>query len=66
MSNIDACNNKPTLKDILKAIKKLTSEERRIIEKELVLMRLSNEFIYISDKLEKRRKDRKKGETENV
>lgn len=66
MSNIDACNNKQAIKDILKAIKNFTPEERRIIEKELVLMRLSNEFIYISDKLEKRRKDRKKGETENV
>ncbi len=43
-----------TLRNILEGVKKLTPEERVILEKELVIMRLSNEFKGISDKFKEK------------
>jgi len=47
-------DNDLTLRDILQGIKKLTPEERGILEKELVIMRLSKEFKGISDKFKEK------------
>jgi len=44
-----------TLNNILEAIKYLTEEERKILEHELVLMRLGKEFTFISQKIQNRK-----------
>lgn len=44
-----------TLKNILESIKNLTDEERKILEHELVIMRLGKEFTFISQKLHNRK-----------
>jgi hypothetical protein len=44
-----------TLENILEAIKNLTEEERKILEHELVLMRLGKEFAFISQKVHNRK-----------
>ncbi|MEQ8188818.1 MAG: hypothetical protein ABRQ39_12670 [Candidatus Eremiobacterota bacterium] len=46
---------KMTLNNIIEAIKDLTEEERKILEHELVLMRLGKEFTFISQKLQNRK-----------
>ena len=47
-------NEKLTLTDILEGVKTLTPEERTILEKELVIMRLSKEFKNISNKFKEK------------
>ena len=54
-----------SLEDIMKALKKLTDEERKMLEKELVIMRLSGEFNIIESKFRERRL-KKKGENKDV
>ena len=55
MNNSDEKAKKISFQDIMSAIKDLTLQERRLLEKELVLMRLSTEFGSIRDKLAMRR-----------
>jgi len=54
-----------TLKNILDAIKNLTEEERKILEHELVLMRLGKEFTFISHKLQNRKMSELKEKMDN-
>lgn len=53
------------LNNILEAIKDLTEEERKILEHELVLMRLGKEFTFISQKLQNRKMSELKEKMDN-
>jgi len=46
---------KISFQDIIAALKELTLQERRLLEKELVMMRLDKEFNFIKDKFAERR-----------
>jgi hypothetical protein len=54
-----------TLKDILEAIKNLTEEERKILEHELVIMRLGKEFSFISHKFQEKKASKNEEENQN-